>query len=60
MTVTMPKPLPRPATLAPETRLVGAGSGFGEHGFVNPAVYHGSTVLFPTAAAFRAQDQPYL
>lgn len=56
----MSKPLAVPADLAPETRLVHAGASYGEHGFVNPAVYHGSTVLFPTAAAFHAQNQPYL
>ena len=34
----------------PETRLVTAGRDTqGQHGFVNPAVYHASTVLYPTA-----------
>src|SRR5476651_1124974 len=33
-----------------ETRLVSAGRDTkGQHGFVNPAVYHASTVLYPTA-----------
>ncbi len=37
--------------LKPETRLVSAGRDTqGQHGFVNPAVYHASTVLYPTAA----------
>jgi cystathionine beta-lyase len=36
--------------LKPETRLVTAGRDTkGQHGFVNPAVYHASTVLYPTA-----------
>ena len=34
----------------PETRLVTAGRDTkGQHGFVNPAVWHASTVLYPTA-----------
>jgi cystathionine beta-lyase len=34
----------------PETRLVTAGRNTkGQHGFVNPAVWHASTVLYPTA-----------
>jgi cystathionine beta-lyase len=34
----------------PETRLVTAGrDSKAQHGFVNPAVYHASTVLYPTA-----------
>ena len=45
----------------PETRLVTAGRDTkGQHGFVNPAVYHASTVLYPTAAdqvAHRARYQ---
>src|SRR6202142_2395115 len=37
--------------LKPETRLVTAGRDTkAQHGFVNPAVYHASTVLYPTAA----------
>jgi cysteine-S-conjugate beta-lyase len=36
--------------LTPDTRLVTAGRDTkGQHGFVNPAVYHASTVLYPTA-----------
>ena len=39
-----------PTTVKPETRLVIAGRDTkGQHGFVNPAVYHASTVLYPTA-----------
>jgi len=37
-------------SLKPETRLVTAGRDTqGQYGFVNPAVYHASTVLYPTA-----------
>ncbi len=47
--------------LKPETRLVTAGRDTkGQHGFVNPAVYHASTVLYPTAedqVAHRARYQ---
>ena len=40
----------RKPRLKPETRLVTAGRDTkGQHGFVNPAVYHASTVLYPTA-----------
>src|SRR5665647_3068152 len=36
--------------LKPDTVLVTAGRDTkGQHGFVNPAVYHASTVLYPTA-----------
>lgn len=45
--------------LRPETRLVAAGRRYSEHGFVNPAVYHASTVLFPTLDRFRRLDQEY-
>jgi cystathionine beta-lyase len=45
----------------PATRLVTAGRDTkGQHGFVNPAVYHASTVLYPTAddqVAHRARYQ---
>ncbi|MEL6374723.1 MAG: cystathionine beta-lyase [Pseudomonadota bacterium] len=30
-----------------------------QHGFVNPPVYRGSTVLFPTMAKLETGDQPY-
>ncbi len=50
-----------PTSLKPETRLVTAGRDTkGQHGFVNPAVYHASTVLYPTAedqVAHRARYQ---
>ncbi len=46
--------------LQPQTQLVTAGKDFTEHGFVNPAVYHASTVLFETVDALRGtQHQEY-
>ena len=52
---------PPKAPLKPETRLVTAGRDTkGQYGFVNPAVYHASTVLYPTAedqVAHRARYQ---
>ncbi len=48
-------------SLKPDTYLVTAGRDTkGQHGFVNPAVYHASTVLYPTAedqAAHRSRYQ---
>ena len=39
------------AELKPDTKLTTAGRDpFSHHGFVNTPVYHGSTVLYPTAA----------
>jgi len=46
--------------LSPQTQLVTAGREYSEHGFVNPAVYYASTVLFPTAEALRERDQLYV
>src|SRR6187402_3237050 len=47
--------------IKPDTRLVTAGRDpQANHGFVNPPVYHASTVLYPTAAdqvAHRARYQ---
>ena len=49
------------APLKPETRLVTAGRDTkGQHGFVNPAVYHASTVLYPTAEDQVAHRARYL
>ena len=52
---------PTPKNLQPATRMVTAARDFNEHGMVNPAVYHASTVLFPTMASLtdRAQDYTY-
>ena len=55
----MSKSKPDLSKLSPQTRLVNAGREFAEHGFVNPAVYHGSTIVFPTAKALHERAQPY-
>lgn len=43
--------------LAPQTRLIAAGREQSEHGFISPAVYHGSTILLPDVDTFR--NRPY-
>jgi cystathionine beta-lyase len=51
---------PEPDGLKPETRLVTAGRSAAEfHGFVNPPVYHASTVLYPNAADLVAHRSRY-
>ena len=46
--------------LKPETRLVTTGRNAAEfHGFVNPPVYHASTVLYPNAADLVAHRSRY-
>jgi cystathionine beta-lyase len=46
--------------LKPATRLiVGGRDPATNHGFVNPPVYHASTVLYPTAEDFRARRGRY-
>jgi cysteine-S-conjugate beta-lyase len=48
------------AALKPETRLVTGGRDpFSYHGFVNPPVYHASTVLYPTADDLLAHRTRY-
>jgi cystathionine beta-lyase len=48
------------APLKPATRLVTGGRDpAANHGFVNTPVYHGSTVLYPTAQDFRARRSRY-
>jgi cysteine-S-conjugate beta-lyase len=43
-----------------DTRLARAGREPKRfHGFVNPPIYRGSTILFPTAAALEANDQEF-
>ena len=46
--------------MASPTRLVAAGRDYREHGFVNPPVYHGSTVLFVTVEEFLTYEKPYV
>jgi cystathionine beta-lyase len=48
------------AARASDTRLVlGGRDPFAQHGFVNPPVYHASTVLYPTAADLAAHRSRY-
>lgn len=60
MAQAMAKSKPDLSTLSPQTKLVTAGRDYAENGFVNPAVYHGSTVLFPTAEALHDRSQTYV
>jgi len=46
--------------LRPATRLVTGGREAVAHGFVNPAVHHVSTVLYPSAEDFLARRARYL
>jgi len=49
-----------PADTKPDTRLVTSGRDTAlYHGFVNPPVYHASTVLYATAADLVAHRAPY-
>ena len=51
---------PSHPTLKPATRLVTGGRDpASNHGFVNPPVYHASTVLYPTAEDFLAHRGRY-
>ena len=44
----------------PETDVVHLGRApFEHHGFVNPPVYRGSTVLYPSLEALKTRKQPY-
>jgi cystathionine beta-lyase len=50
----------KPGDLKPQTLLVTAGRETAEfHGFVNPPVYHASTVLYPNAADMVAHRSRY-
>ena len=50
----------RSNSLHSRTVLVHAGrTPSKQHGFVNPAIYRGSTVLFPTLEAFESRDQEF-
>jgi cystathionine beta-lyase len=55
----MTKPIKDRASLKPTTRLATAAREYNEHGMVNPAVYHASTVTFPDVATLNNRAQPY-
>jgi cysteine-S-conjugate beta-lyase len=50
---------PLPDNLQPATRMVTAARDYNEHGMVNPAVYHASTVLFPTLQSLTNRSTEY-
>ena len=52
------KPIDR-KKLKPATKLVTAAREYTEHGMVNPAVYHASTVTFPTMESLDDHHRPY-
>lgn len=55
----MAKEIKDRSTLHPNTRIATAAREYNEHGAVNPAVYHASTITFPDVATLNARSQPY-
>ncbi|MDE2446963.1 MAG: cystathionine beta-lyase [Alphaproteobacteria bacterium] len=56
----MSKKIANPEKFQPATRIVNAAHEYAEHGMVNPAVYHASTIVFPDVAALNNRaNQPY-
>jgi cystathionine beta-lyase len=55
----MSKNPPHGKHLRPATRLVTAAREYNEHGMVNPAVYHASTVLFPSMQSLTVNKPEY-
>lgn len=54
-------PARHPADRQTETTLVTSGrDSHANHGFVNPPIYHASTVLYPDAASLRSRNQEYI
>jgi cysteine-S-conjugate beta-lyase len=51
--------LPPSKNVRPATRFATAGRTYSEHGMVNPAVYHASTVLFADIASLSNRQQNY-
>ncbi len=57
----MTKNTPRGDTPRPNTSIVHSGRHpHDSHGFVNPPVYHGSTVLYPSYEAIKAKQNRYV
>ena len=46
--------------LKASTQLARAGRDYAEHGFVNPGVFHASTVTFPTVQSLTDRSQAYI
>lgn len=59
-TLPMSKIIPDRSRLKPATRIATATRQFSEHGIVNPAVYHASTITFPDVSTLVNKAQPYL
>jgi cysteine-S-conjugate beta-lyase len=57
--IIMAKPIQDRSLLAPATRLATAAREYNEHGAVNPAVYHASTITFPDLETLNTRAQPY-
>jgi cysteine-S-conjugate beta-lyase len=55
----MAKLIKNRSSLQPTTRLATAAREYNEHGAVNPAVYHASTITFPDMATLNNRDQTY-
>jgi cysteine-S-conjugate beta-lyase len=53
------KKIADPKKLQPATRFSHLGRDYSEHGMVNPAVYHASTVLFPDAQSLHDRSTTY-
>jgi cysteine-S-conjugate beta-lyase len=56
----MAKTIKDRAALKPTTRIATAARQFNEHGAVNPAVYHASTITFPDVATLNNRNQDYV
>jgi cysteine-S-conjugate beta-lyase len=55
----MAKTIKDRSLLKPTTRIATAAREYNEHGAVNPAVYHASTITFPDVATLNARAQTY-
>lgn len=55
----MAKLIKNRSLLKPATRLATAAREYNEHGAVNPAVYHASTITFPDVQTLNTKAQPY-
>jgi cysteine-S-conjugate beta-lyase len=55
----MAKTIKDRSVLQPSTRIVTAAREFTDHGFVNPPLYRGSTVLLPDIASLHANPYAY-
>jgi cysteine-S-conjugate beta-lyase len=55
----MAKPIQNRSSLKPTTLLATAAREYNEHGAVNPAVYHASTITFPDVDTLNTRAQTY-